>query len=288
VIWRMSLMDGVSLARGGWTFVLPGYDARFSETLREEFIDAALAAADGVLPTRIRRSRHAETWRERIGGEHGPSVYFKVLDPPRGTHLLKRLLRGSRVAHVASISQWLRRDGLDVAEIVLIGAEDRGGRELIATARVEGTLLPRHIRSLRQTLAAKRAMLHALGHEVARFHRAGYIHGDLTPYNILVTGVDPPRFAFIDHERTRRTWLSRFERPRLRNLVQLGHFDLQMLTNTDRMRVWCGYSAAMPRARRNHSLRRLLAMLQARGLRDRKPSRPGETVIARRSEAEER
>src|ERR1700693_372875 len=97
VIWRMSLMDGVSLARGGWTCVLPGYDARFSEILREEFIDAALAAADGVLPTRIRRSRHAETWRERIGGEHGPSVYFKVLDPPHGAHVLKRLLRGSRV-----------------------------------------------------------------------------------------------------------------------------------------------------------------------------------------------
>lgn len=288
MIWRMSLTDGVSLTRGGWTFVLPGYDARFSETLREEFIDAALAAADGVLATRIRRSRHAETWRERIGGAHGPSVYFKVLDPPRGLHLLERLLRGSRVAHVASISEWLRRDGLDVAEIVLIGAEDHGGRELIATSRVEGTLVPRHFRSSGASLAARRAMLRALGREIARFHHAGYIHGDLTPYNIFVTGVDPPRFAFIDHERTRRTFASRLERPRLRNLVQLAHFDLRTLTTTDRMRVWSAYGAAIPRAHRKRMLRRLLAMLQTREVRDRKPVPAGGTLATQRSEVEER
>ena len=68
-------------------------------------------------------------------------------------------------------------------------------------------------------------MLRALGAEVARLHRAGYIHGDLTPYNIFVTGLQPPQFVFIDHERTRRTILSRFERPRMRNLVQLGHLE---------------------------------------------------------------
>ena len=40
--------------------------------------------------------------------------------------------------------------------------------------------------------------------------------------------------------------MSRFARPRMRNLVQLGHLELLGVTNTDRMRVWCGYAAAIP------------------------------------------
>ena len=104
----------------------------------------------------------------------------------------------------------------------------------------------RHLK--RAELASRRIVLRALGAEIARLHRAGYIHGDLTPYNIFVTGLQPPQFVFIDHERTRRTILSRFERPRMRNLVQLGHLDVGGVTNTDRMRVWIGYSARFIRA----------------------------------------
>jgi tRNA A-37 threonylcarbamoyl transferase component Bud32 len=95
-------------------------------------------------------------------------------------------------------------------------------------------------------------------------HRAGYIHGDLTPFNIFVTGLAPPQFAFIDHERTRRTILSRFERPRMRNLVQLGQLELGGVTNTDRMRVWCGYAAAFSARRGRAVRRRVAAMLAAR------------------------
>ena len=113
-------------------------------------------------------------------------------------------------------------------------------------------------------------MLRALGAEIARLHRAGYIHGDLTPYNIFVTGLEPPQFVFIDHERTRRTILSRFERPRMRNLVQLGHLDVGGVTNTDRMRVWCGYSAQFSARRRRTERRRVAAMLAARMALERK------------------
>ena len=128
-------------------------------------------------------------------------------------------------------------------EILLLGAERRGGREIIVTARVEGFSIARHLR--RAKLESRRGVLRALGAEVARLHRAGYIHGDLSPFNIFVTGLEPPQFVFIDHERTRRTMLSRFARPRMRNLVQLGHFELFGITNTDRMRVWSGYAAAI-------------------------------------------
>src|SRR5271168_935935 len=260
--WWAAGMDGVELTRGGWSFLIPGYDARFSEELRESLIDSAFAAIDGTLATRVRRSRHAETWTAHLQHVGGPDVYFKVLDPIRGLNRIRWIFKRRRAAHVASISEHLRADGIGVAEILLLGVERQGGREIIATSRVDGFNLVRHLK--RAKLAARRVVLRALGAEVARLHRAGYIHGDLTPFNIYVTGIEPPQFVLIDHERTRRTFLSRFERPRMRNLVQLGHLDLDGVTNTDRMRVWCGYSAAFP-ARRSRAVRRRVAsMLQAR------------------------
>jgi tRNA A-37 threonylcarbamoyl transferase component Bud32 len=252
--------DGVELRRGGWSFLIPGYDARFSEELREELIDSAFAAIDGTMETRVRRSRHAETWFEHF--DHGLAAYFKVLDPVRGVNRARGIFKRKRAAHVAAISKRLRADGIGVAEILLLGVERRGGREIIVTARVDGFNLVRHLK--RATLASRRVVLRALGAEVARLHRAGYIHGDLTPYNIYVTALEPPQFVFIDHERTRRTILSRLERPRMRNLVQLGSLNVAGVTNTDRMRVWTGYSAQFSARRRRLQLRRVAAMLAAR------------------------
>jgi hypothetical protein len=260
--------DGVPLTRGGWTFFLPDYDARYSEELRERLIDSAFAAIDGTLAIRVRRSRHAETWFAHLDHAGGPDAYFKVLDQIRGLNRIRWIFKRRRAAHVASISQHLRADAVGVPEILLLGAERRGGREIIVTARVEGHSVARHLK--RAKLAARRVVLRALGAEVARLHRAGYIHGDLSPFNIFVTGVEPPQFVFIDHERTRRTIMSRFARPRMRNLVQLGHLELFGVTNTDRMRVWCGYAAAIPARRRKSERRRVAAMLRGRIEQDRK------------------
>ncbi len=282
--WRLMGLQGVRLWRGGWVFFLLAYDARFSEEQREALIDSAFAAIDGTLARRVRRSRHAETWFEHLGSAAGPDVYFKVIDAARSRLAPRLIFKGSRAAHVGRISRRLRADGIGVPEILLLGAEQRGGRELVVTARVEGRSVPRHLRSDHETLAAKRVVLRALGAEVARFHRAGYLHGDLTPYNIFIVGVDPPKFVFIDHDRTRHTILSRFERPRMRNLVQLGHIELKTITNTDRMRVWCGYSAAMPARRRRATRRRVARMLQARIARDRNLAHSAETAVSERRE----
>lgn len=266
--WRMRGLDGMRLAREGWTFFIPGDDTRFSEEFRERLVDSALAAIDGTLATRVRRSRHAETWFERFDQVGGLGAYFKVLDPIHGLDRIRWIFKRRRAAHVASISEHLRADAVGVPEILLLGAERRGGREIIVSARVDGFNLVRHLK--RAKLASRRVVLRALGAEVARLHRAGYIHGDLTPYNIFVTGLQPSQFVFIDHERTRRTILSRFERPRMRNLVQLGHLGVGGVTNTDRMRVWCGYSAAFPALRQRAERRRIAAMLRARMALERK------------------
>jgi hypothetical protein len=275
--WRMTGLDGVRLTRGGWSFLIPGYDARFSEELRESLIDSAFGAIDGVLASRVRRSRHAETWFAQMSQVGGPPAYFKVLDPISGLNRIRWLFKRRRAAHVASITEHLRADGIGVPEILLLGNERRGGREIIVTARVEGFNVVRHLK--RATLKSRRVVLRTLGAEIARLHRAGYIHGDLTPYNIYVTGLEPPQFVFIDHERTRHTILSRFERPRLRNLVQLGHLEVDGVTNTDRMRVWSGYCAGFSRRRRRAERRRVAAMLAARIAVERSDA----AVAARRS-----
>ncbi len=275
--WQTSGFDGVRMTRGGWTFCITVSVARFSEEFRESLIDSALAAIDGVLATPIRRSRHAETWFEHFDHLGGPNAYFKVLDPIRGLNRIRWIFKRTRAAHVASISAQLSADAIGVPEILLLGAERRGGREIIVTARVDGSNLARFLKGAR--LASRRVVLRALGAQIARLHRAGYIHGDLTPFNIFVSGLKPPQFVFIDHERTRRTILSRFERPRMRNLVQLGQLELGGVTNTDRMRVWCGYAAAFSARRRRAARRRVAAMLAARIGIERKAA----TVAARAS-----
>src|SRR6185312_2974921 len=92
--------------------------------------------------------------------------------------------------------------------------------------------------------ARKRELLRALGTEVARLHRASFIHGDLTPYNIFVASGTPVRFSLIDHERTAEPRLM-WERRRLRNLVQLCRFDLEGMGRTDWLRVIDAYGRAM-------------------------------------------
>jgi aminoglycoside phosphotransferase (APT) family kinase protein len=112
-------------------------------------------------------------------------------------------------------------------------------------------------------------VLRALGAEVARLHRAGYIHGDLTPFNVLATADD---IAFIDHERTKRTPAATLNvtRSRMRNLVQLGHFDLAGVSRTDKLRVFASYAKAMgwPKCAMHRSLVRLTKMIDRRRKRD--------------------
>ncbi len=154
-LW-MAGFDGVPLTRGGWTFFLPDYDARYSEELREELIDSAFAAIDGTLATRVRRSRHAETWSNRFEHAGGPQAYFKVLDPIRGLSRVRWIFKRRRAAHVASVSEHLRADGIEVAEILLLGAERRGGREIIVTSRIDGFNLVRHLKRATACVQARR------------------------------------------------------------------------------------------------------------------------------------
>ena len=252
--------------RGGWRLNLAGEDS-LEPGMRDAVVEAALEAAAGRGARLQRRSRRGSTYHLRTGGPAGAEFFIKIIDPVRGLEKLKQWFSGSRAEHIRAISEAIRSEGLNAPPVVLWGRDRSSGRELVMTRRAPGVLATRYLRGAPTVdFARKRIVLRALGAEIARLHLAGFIHGDLTPFNVIAD--DSPSIWFIDHERTRRAWLFRPARARLRNLVQLGRFGFPGLSRTDRMRVWSSYAAATAPARRRAELRRVSKMIAARIGRD--------------------
>ncbi len=261
---------GARIQRNGWTLFPGPALAELPSRVGLELVERALKiAAGGAGGERLRRSRHASTYRMRLGSPlSGETEFFvKLLDAPRGLKAIRRLLLGSRAARMRAILDALVGAQIAIAPVLLLGDERAGDRRtLMVTARVEGEPLPRLLRALAAAPALRRERLDALGAEVGRLHRAGFIHGDLTPYNIFVTAGPPARFSLIDHERTTRPRLN-WERRRLRNLVQLCRFDIEGMGPADRLRIVDAYATAMG-APAHRLGRRVTGMLRARRLRD--------------------
>ena len=265
----MTVAAQARVERDGWSLLLAPALAELPSRLGLELIDRALKIAGGGDDRPLRRSRHASTYQIRLGtplsGE--TEVFVKLLDAPRGLKAVRRLVLRSRAERVRAILDALVAAGFAVAPILMLGDERGSGRTLMVTARVAGEPLPRFLRVADSAPARRRELLRALGAEVARLHRAGFVHGDLTPYNIFVANGTPVRFSLIDHERTARPRL-KWERQRLRNLVQLCRFDLEGMGRTDRLRIVDAYARAMDAAPPRRLIRRVAAMLRARRLRD--------------------
>ena len=265
----MTVAAQARVERDGWSLLLAPALAELPSRLGMELIERALKIAGGGGDRLLRRSRHASTYQIRLGtplsGE--TEVFVKVLDAPRGLKAIRRLVLRSRAERMQSILDALAASGFAVAPILMLGDERESGRTMMVTARVAGEPLPRLLRRAASAPPARRReVLRALGAEVARLHRAGFVHGDLTPYNIFVANGPPMRFSLIDHERTARPRLD-WERRRLRNLVQLCRFDLEGMGRTDRLRVVDAYGRAMGDAPRR-LIRRVTRMMRARRRRD--------------------
>jgi Lipopolysaccharide kinase (Kdo/WaaP) family len=258
----------------GWQFSLPDEANCDAGEDVEGILELAAAAARGEIGRAYRRSRYATTFRVSPD-EHAEleaEAFIKLLDAPWGLRRVKAMWRGSSAEHVAQVTRELTEAGFSAAPVLACGREGSTGRTMIITRRAAGGGLLRLAAAKgAEALAQKRAVLRALGVEVARLHRAGFVHGDLTPYNVLVVRGEPPRFVFLDHERTYRAFWPGRRRPQLRNLVQLGRFDLPGLSRTDRMRVLCGYVDKLDIHDRHSQrvlMKRVIAMLSGRLERD--------------------
>jgi Lipopolysaccharide kinase (Kdo/WaaP) family len=201
---------------GGWT----GWRAR--EAVLD--VPACLAAATSG---EGRRSRHARS--QRVETQAG--VVFVKSYPSPGAPRARRafvMARALEAAGFASPVPLLM--GTHGREGVLVTA-DAGGEDLLALlARLAGADPGR-----RRT---KRVVLRRLGAEIARLHRAGFVHGDLVPPNLRWRDDAP---VYLDNDRTRRGLLAIGAR---RNLVQLGRFVVPGLSASDRTRVLGAYADA--------------------------------------------
>jgi hypothetical protein len=250
----------------GWSLSVPdSADGPGNELLR---LVVATASGHGVKP--IRRSRRATTFNVRVPTKAGArtDIFVKVIDAPRGLDGFKHRLRGSTGSHIARVTSQMATAGICAPPVWIYGRERGGGRELIVTPRAEGRGPLRTLEVLEGSIADKRTALAALGVEIARMHRAGFVHGDLTPFNIFVALGTRPRFIFLDHERTRLSFAIGRCRRQLRNLVQLGRFAIPGITRTDRLRLLRSYALTMKWRDPRRMNRRVAAMVRRRLRRD--------------------
>jgi len=257
--------DGVC-DHAGWRLYLLLNDQ--PGAVADELLALAHAAAEGRMGRPHHRSRRASNWRAIIGGRIELPVFVKLIEPARGLARIKRTVQGSRAANIVRITQALNDAGFDAPPVLLRGSHRRGAELLIiASAGGDGPF-----RTLAQLasgpLPLKRAFWRGLGREIARLHQCGFVHGDLTPFNLLVIRYEPLRLALIDHERTRRVTRMARRGSRLRNLVQLGRFKLPGVSRTDKLRVLRGYTELMNPSDRRKFERRAAAMLDHRLRRD--------------------
>ncbi len=271
----MSAASGRTFEYRGWRFNIPEDGEGATPCAPAALVEAALEAVAGRRGAPYRRSRHATTWRVSVADASGTpplAIVVKQIDAPRGAwDRLRRMLSGARSEHVIRITEYLRRDGFSAPRVLLAGTHCQSGCELLVTQRLRGSMVtrlfnPRYAADLR----TRRAILRALGRETARLHQRGYVHGDLTPYNVLVTSQRPIRLAFVDHERTRRAGMLMAKRQQLRNLVQLGHFELPGLMPRDWMRVFASYIRARG-LRPRPTLEKVARMIERRRARERLP-----------------
>jgi hypothetical protein len=253
----------VQIQEGGWSLIAADVLTHTSTVIKQALQLPANARAP------IKRSRHASTFVLSLSSwESRGDLFVKHFDPLIGIGRIKSWFRGSRCSRTQRITAALSSAGFLVPPLLLYGVNRKTRSELIVTERAEGEGPILALQALRGSIAAKRAALRALGGEIGRLHRAGFIHGDLTPFNIRFVIDEPPRFAFIDNDRTRRNFLIGRQRRRLRNLVQLGRFRLSGITRADRVRVFRAYEAALYGSHSSSRERKLAAMLRSRLSRD--------------------
>ena len=218
---------GTRLDVAQWKFLIPESFRDEAINIRDGFIEEVVAALEGKRGAPFHRSRHATTWKLRLARPTGEStnLFVKKLDTTRGliAHAKARS-RAKRSEHVRRISEDLYRHDFGAPSVLLVGENRDTGNEVIVTSEAPGFMLTRWMNPSHQTdVALRRAILRKLGAEIARLHRSGYLHGDLTPYNIFATESPQIAITFIDHEGTEKTTPVSINgaRNRLRNMVQL-------------------------------------------------------------------
>jgi hypothetical protein len=250
-----------SLRDGRWRFtVQPEY---WSDALKQRVL-----ALVGAQPA----AKHPQTLELREPllptGNH---LYVKVFHATRGIGGFKDLFRESKALRALRMSTALNEAGFDAPAVFAAGELRVRGfvqRAFVLSAAVRGSPAPVFLRDLCESSGRatspeeKRRALKSLAELIRRFHRLGFVHGDLIPSNILIMHAEgvSTRFFFMDNDRTRRfpPWLP--QTLWKRNLVQLNRFPLAGISLQDRVRFFRFYLGHKRRRRADDHLLRWLEM----------------------------
>jgi hypothetical protein len=203
--------------------------------------------------------------------------FLKVFHAAAGTGALKDIFRVSKAARALRQGAALSATGFDVPFAVAAGEQRRYRllqRSFLLSRSVSGQPLPVYLRHwcaadpTVSSLREKKTAIEKLAAEIRRFHKLGFVHGDLVASNILVSpkfdgGIG---FYLMDNDRTAKypAWMP--QRRWRRNLVQLNRLPLAGITLQDRMRFLRRY---LLREEWNAKDRRLISWLERKTRRRR-------------------
>jgi hypothetical protein len=236
----------------------------------DELVSRVIGAVESKSSQPLRQSRKSRTYRLRFRSSNGVDcdLFVKCFKPAIGFERLERFFRKAPARRISEVTGRMIDAGISVPPVWITGFHAASRRDLIVCPCAPGYGPLRTLSMLRRSIVEKREALRQLGRAIASLQRAGFIHGDLTPFNIFFELGEVCRFTFLDHERTHLRGALQIIRPLLRNLVQLGRFDLPGISRTDRLRVLIAYLEAMKFKNRRRMIRRLSIMLQRRLARD--------------------
>lgn len=194
---------------------------------------------------RVRSSRFA-----RVACHSQEGIFYKEFLPRSPWEKFKSLLRSSRATRARRNGDALVTAGFNAPENLAWGALS-GGREYLFTRAVPGRglyywLHTELIAGDLPSLHRRWLLMRELGDFIGCLHAAGFIHGDLSPSNVLAdfngSGFN---FSLIDNERNVRTRLPLNKRL-LSNLMQLNMLS-SGLTRSDRWRFFYAWRRCMPK-----------------------------------------
>jgi hypothetical protein len=255
----MSLGTDFQLYReGDWTLVVR------SQMWSQDLWAEVLRHLTAEVPT-----HHPQIKRIYLPPDGGDRVfYLKIYYPSGPQGMIKDLFRSSKAIRALKQGEALVKNGFH-APLAAAAGEERKLRfvrkAFLLTTGIEGTSLRLFLKErcsypLDSTLLKqKRKSLEQLALEIRRLHQCGFVHGELTPSNIMLQRREKEiTFFFMDNDRTKRypRWC-----PHVfwkRNLLQLNRFVLSHISLQDRVRFLRSYLGVGVWGRKERQLARWL------------------------------
>ena len=176
-----------------------------------------------------------------------PESYFKEFIPKSTLEVFKSKFRGTRCQIWAQQAEVARDLGFDVPEVLDTGVLNNKNHYLITSAGPTDSTQDYLKKTGQHDEANRQRWIKNFGAFVGRMHKAGIVHGDMRPGNILMEPTTEGRFVMIDIERNSLHKLVPMGLVK-KNLVQLAKkLTFKEFTAKDRVNFFRSYNEAYGR-----------------------------------------